>query len=197
MSDFDPQEHHRELILGFLALRETKAGIRYGLLITDASGVPKEFRATEPPVRPTKVQRILYGASLCREIARIAGGPIIRAVEHAPTWIFAERAELLSLGTPAVPVIWIKAYGEELEARPTSEEAGEMSNQHVLRVNGGAYRFVTVRFDPSMPEDEQQRLREQIENVVVSGALDPLEPFDRIQRALDVLDQQAAKGGDR
>lgn len=51
--------------LGFLSIEESEEKDRYigCLLITDLNGVPQEFRCTHP-VKPTSMQKPLYGKSL-------------------------------------------------------------------------------------------------------------------------------------
>jgi hypothetical protein len=194
MLDSDQREGQPRLTFGFLSLRETAAGIRCGLLVTDAAGVPKEFRATEPPVRPTPVQRILYGASLCRQIARLSGCPLIAALDHTPTWILADSPDLLWLGTAEVPIVMVKAHGEEeVQLEPSSREGPHASSEDPVTVGGGAFRPVTISFAPQMKDVEERQLRARFALAVASCSLDLLEPFERVRQALEVLDRQAAK----
>ena len=52
-------------LVAFLSVHSTKDGEGYlgGLLVTDETGIPKEFRCTHP-VRPSATQKALYGANL-------------------------------------------------------------------------------------------------------------------------------------
>ena len=178
-----------DLSIGFLLMHEANGAIRCGLLVTDAAGVPKEFRATQPALRPTSVQRILYGNSLHREIARLCAMPMIEALEHTPKWVLVQSRELLCLDTEVLPVIVVAGHGEELEV-----ETGHQDDDPVLESKDGSFRPVVLTFAESVTPDHQQRLREELAGAVSSGVVDLLEPFSRVGQALEVLDRQAPRG---
>lgn len=75
-----PETENNSLI-GFLSLIETEAKDGYlgALLVTDARGIPQEFRCTHP-VKPTTVQKSLYGDTLLPHIGiNLCGIPLIKA----------------------------------------------------------------------------------------------------------------------
>jgi len=71
--------------IGFYALLSTtdNKGFVGALLITDDLGKPEEFRVTYP-VKPTTLQRQLYGDSLIPHIGiELCGKPLYQALRNA------------------------------------------------------------------------------------------------------------------
>jgi len=99
-----------DLRLVFLdaAMFEDGAAIRGGVLITDIETKPYEFRCTSP-VRPTSIQRMLYGNTLEEYIyVELIGVPLINAAKEKPTLILVRIPLLLrirpSLSCPVILV---------------------------------------------------------------------------------------------
>ena len=70
---------NRDQFLGFLALYETSGNEGYlgAILVTNNQGVPQEFRCTHP-VKPTNIQKPLYGNTLEPYIGiTLCGAPLI------------------------------------------------------------------------------------------------------------------------
>lgn len=58
----------KSVLIGFLGRHLTEEGDYLGgLLVTNETGVPKEFRHTQP-IRPTQLQKMIYGDTLDRSI---------------------------------------------------------------------------------------------------------------------------------
>src|SRR2546426_12821324 len=75
--------------IGFLGYREFDDGEAYrgAILVTDEWSKPLEFRCTAP-VRPTQLQRTLYGKSLLPHIfTELIGAPQISSVREKPQLI--------------------------------------------------------------------------------------------------------------
>ena len=72
--------------IGFLGYREFDDGKAYrgAILVTDESSKPLEFRCTAP-VRPTNLQRTLYGKSLLPHIlTELIAVPLIASMREKP-----------------------------------------------------------------------------------------------------------------
>ena len=72
-------------LLGFIILveNEAKDGYLGAILIIDQSGVPQGFRVTFP-VKPTLVQKTIYGDSLESYIGvEMCGIPLRKSVNHS------------------------------------------------------------------------------------------------------------------
>lgn len=94
-----PEKDPQNTIVAFLdlAVFEDGAAIRGGCLVTDATTRPVEFRVTGP-IRPTKLQRMLYGDSLHGYITNdLVGLPIIKSLETRPAVLLVRDAEFLNL----------------------------------------------------------------------------------------------------
>lgn len=79
------QEHRRSLI-GFLTVEPTSdnTGLIGAVLITDERGYPLEFRCTTP-VRPTAIQRTLYGALLKPYVSvELCGRRLLAEIQRKP-----------------------------------------------------------------------------------------------------------------
>jgi len=177
-----------DALLGFLAMSEDPDSVRCGLLVTDLVGAPKEFRATEPSLRPTRVQRIIYGASLDDEIARICGEPLVSALRYQPAVLFADRKEFLRLDRDELRVITIKAHGETLEVEQEAIEGDDP-----LSVGQGReVRMVVPLFAEGVSEDSKLSVRESLPRLL--KFVDPIEVFERVRQALAVLDRSQTQG---
>ncbi len=171
----------RELAIGFLTLLTiNKEGGRLGaVLITDERGVPQEFRVTEP-VKPSQVQRVLYGDSLEPHIGiDIIGRPLLGQVEANPEIYLVDKPFLVELrDADNCPVIFLRRVGETLSV------GGESSG---VSVESKRTQPVSLETDPQYTEDA----REAAEFIRHLGdSLDLLEPFQRIKNAVDVLQIQ-------
>jgi len=67
--------------VAFVTLTEVEDDVfRGGILVTDSSGKPVEFRCTSP-IRPNAVQRTLYGGTLMPHIAVELVGEVLPLVQ--------------------------------------------------------------------------------------------------------------------
>jgi hypothetical protein len=87
------------LLIGFVVVVEREDGSCEGsYLCTDLSGVPVEYRYTSP-IKPTRAQKLLYGAALERELfGRCIAGVLLKNVEHKPAAVLTDR-ELVFRGS--------------------------------------------------------------------------------------------------
>ena len=125
----------QETIVAFLDLAsfEEGAAFRGGCLVTDASTQPIEFRVSGT-VRPTKLQKMLYGDTLHGYICSdLVGLPIIETLETKPAVVLVRDAAFLNLRPRiGIPMLCIlnQVEGEIIfQAHPDYEqEADENSN---------------------------------------------------------------------
>src|ERR1035438_1203629 len=85
----DQQPASQQTSIAFLGYREFDDGAAYrgAILVTDEWSKPLEFRCTAP-VRPTDLQRTLYGKSLLPHIlTELIGAPLISSVREKPQLI--------------------------------------------------------------------------------------------------------------
>src|SRR3972149_6823144 len=82
--------------------------IRGGVLVTDMETRPYEFRVTTP-VKPTSMQRVLYGKTLPKYVyGELIGFPLIKAVKEEISLVIAKNENLLVMRPKlSVPVVII------------------------------------------------------------------------------------------
>ena len=82
--------------LGYLEL-DNGASYRGAILVTDDWGKPLEFRCTAP-VKPTAVQRTLYGSTLMPHVlVALIGKPLIDALNEEPVAVLVSESMFLDL----------------------------------------------------------------------------------------------------
>lgn len=176
-------------LLGFLALFETlsKDGYLGTVLVTDLQGIPQEFRCTHP-VKPTTIQKPLYGDMLEPYIGvNLCGVPLFKSIQNIPSLIVVDKEFLLDVRKAiSLPVIFIRRAGEAIDLKPTT---GAESNFKRERVDCATGRFQPIVFTPHPDfNDDITVAREILEKVF--SYLDPLEPFERMLKAIEVLGKQ-------
>lgn len=171
-------------VLGYVKIDGEGDGFRGALLVVDSRGIPLDFRYTDL-VSPTKLERVLYGDALELYIREeVILGSLLGAVEKKPDlWVCGDR----HLMGPVFRKVRQPAVTLESTDRPSLEEPG--------------------KFIP-LPEDGSYLLQaallgSPLRISVLSGAdmvkvasllsqsgktMDVLEPFIRIDKALESLD---------
>jgi hypothetical protein len=88
-------------VIGYLAvILQEPTGYLGGVLVADDFGLPLEFRHTMP-VRPTKLQRALYGSSLDRYLrSAVITRRLIEGIEHEPAVVLVDDPVLIGPGEP-------------------------------------------------------------------------------------------------
>ncbi|OGO13770.1 MAG: hypothetical protein A2Y93_12555 [Chloroflexi bacterium RBG_13_68_17] len=143
-----------ERILAFLDLATFEEGValRAGCLVTDALTRPLEFRVSGA-VRPTSLQKVLYGDTLQEYICNdLLGIPLLQSLEVKPEFVLVREAEFLKL-RPRVgmPVLWARATVDGqfvLQAFPGYEkeaEAGRDALPRRLRGRNIMEPFIRIR----------------------------------------------------
>ncbi len=104
-----------EKYIAFLDVLELddNTAFRGGCLVTDLETKPVEFRCTAA-IRPTDLQRMLYGKKLMEYVSNdLVGIPIIKALQSKPILVLVRKPDLLKLRPNiAVPVLWIETSAE-------------------------------------------------------------------------------------
>lgn len=157
----------QDVTFGFLTVCEAaNIGMFGGYLLVDITGRPLEFHCTAP-LRVTRAQEILYGATLQRHLhGEQIGGPLLKATQLSPVAVLTDRESLLharSYGASPVVVI------QETDSEGDREEALCM----------GAFRLRPHEEDMSRID----QLRPHFE--ILSSSIELAEPFGRIRAAID------------
>jgi hypothetical protein len=181
-----PEKSTSELVLGFLGLYPTTSqdGFLGALLVTDAQGLPQEFRCTHP-IKPTAVQKPLYGDTLEPHIGvNLCGTRLLESAQKKPSLIIVNREYLTGIRTAAhCPVVFVQKAGEAIEVRMGG--SGQPSPGRMrIESPGGRFQPIVIVPHPQHKKDADTA-GEMLEKVLVY--LDPTEPFERMRQAIDML----------
>ncbi|MBC8505898.1 MAG: hypothetical protein ISR58_20285 [Anaerolineales bacterium] len=176
--------------IAFFSLEPTQdnKGQIGAMLVTDDLGMPQEFRVTYP-VKPTNLQKQLYGESLNGHIGvTLCGQPLYRALQHKPELILVSQRQFLSLADEVESkVAHVKRSGETIVVGETGDES---PNQNI-HSKSGRFQPVNIFFPLDLDGEEQAEITSTIEKYF--QGIDLLEPFDRIKSALEALAEQDEK----
>lgn len=180
------------IYLGFLSLEETvnKDGYIGAILVTDLQGVPLEFRCTHP-VKPTLIQKPLYGESLQPFIGNeLCGKPLVESLQNKPSCMVVTIDFLLNLRPDiSIPTVFIKHAGEVIEVDSEHKQTNPLPRKRVESPTG--------KFQPMilMTHSDYKDDFEKIQSLLGDSlkTLDLIEPFTRIKTALEVLARQDSK----
>jgi hypothetical protein len=155
-------------IIAFLDLANFDEGsaIRGGCLVTDSLTRPQEFRVSGP-IRPTSIQKVLYGDTLHEYISNdLVGLPMLNALESTPDLVLVRDAEFLKLRLKIdVPVLWVRATVDGqyvLQSLPGYEKEAE-SGRDMLprRLRGRNIMEPFLRIRNALEEAHQLKVGEE------------------------------------
>ena len=97
-AEADASNETSSLVLAFLSCPQGPAKSFLGaVLVTDATGHPLEFSYVDP-IRPTRMQRILYGRLLEEHVKKdLIARKLLEGLAHKPDITFVDTDELLAL----------------------------------------------------------------------------------------------------
>lgn len=159
---------NNEKILAFLDLAtfDDGAALRGGCLVTDGNTRPLEFRVSGA-IRPTSLQKILYGDTLYEYICNeLVGLPMLKALESKPDLVLVRDAEFLKLRPLVdIPVLWVRATVDGqyvLQALPGHDQEAE-AGRDVLpkRLRGHNVMEPFVRIRTALQEAHGLKVGEQ------------------------------------
>jgi hypothetical protein len=184
----DLNKEKLNMLLGFLALYETSAHDGYlgAILVTDFQGIPQEFRCTHP-VKPTIFQKPLYGETLESYIGvNLCGIPLIESLQNRPSIIIVHKEFLLRVRTgSSCPVIFVRRAGEAMDIKPSDPDK-KLKRERIDCPTG---RFQPVVLTPHYDYADDLKSAQEILGEIFSH-LDPIEPFERMSKAIEVLGKQ-------
>lgn len=159
--------------------------MRGGILVTDASGKPVEFRCTSP-IRPNTVQRTLYGSTLMPHIAvDLVGAPLVLAVQASPDVVLVQQEEFLPLrGRCEKPLLLARRQGEEIQL---AHDSCRKRPEELLSNPSGKFAPVVVTCHWDYPDDMLE-CRDRLGRVFSN--CDLVEPFERVRAALTTVHEQ-------
>jgi hypothetical protein len=169
-------------VIGYLAVT-TQEPLFYvgGVLVADEYGLPVEFRHTLP-VRPTKLQRALYGAALDRYLRSVViAQRLVSGLEHDPAVVLVSDVTLAR--EARIPLGFLEESGVDPVGKPgavepfTGASAGFLLQ---LRAGEAPLRLVT---------EAPVHLYPEIGRALVEAAetMDLFEPMERVRSGLALI----------
>lgn len=174
--------------LAFFTVEPTKDNKGYlgAMLVTNDLGKPEEFRVTYP-IKPTTLQRQLYGDSLMVHIGvSLCGLPLQKALKTKPEIFIVTDRRFLSLADEIqTPVVQIERVGEAF-AVGTGDDTSPLRKK--IHSKTGRFQPLSVLVPTSFDEARLQTSLNILEKHFQT--IDLVEPFERIKGALQALDVQ-------
>ena len=174
----------------FVAIKE---GASYlgGLLMTNAQGIPTDFRYTEP-ITPTKLQSVLYGKALEPHLrGEVIQKALLKEIKSPPDLMFVRVSDIRDdFSTDAkFPILAV-----QLSQEPHLQEPGAISRisarEILVQISEGAAPL-RVLFAQGMEQSEQELA---VPKLIQAGShMDLAEPMDRTLEALRSLIQTEEK----
>jgi hypothetical protein len=150
------------MLLGFLSLNEisTHDGYLGVILITDLQGIPQEFRCTHP-VKPTTIQKPLYGNTLEPHIGvNLCGIPLIESLQNKPSLILVHKECLLDVRIAiSCPVVFIRRAGEVIEVKTSDSSEAALKRERIECSTG---RFQPIVFAPHPDFNDDSTVAKEI-----------------------------------
>jgi hypothetical protein len=140
------------------------------LMLTDARTRPQHFSFVSP-IRPTKIQRILYGPTLDEHLkVDVIANKLLKDLPLTPEILLVEAEELIAVRRVAqVPTAFLTRAGDG-ESEPG--------------------RLTSLRYDTGAHTDDQEAVGRVL--ALLETMVDLVEPFNRMREAL----KEAIKTGD-
>lgn len=159
------------------------------ILVTDDLGKPEEFKVTYP-VRPTLLQRQLYGHSLITHVGiELCGKPLFHSLDTRPNLLLVDDERFLLLvddNSMSCPVTFMERAGGSIALSNTSQNTA--SHRQTIQPSTAKFQPVTVAY-PTSYRQEQIRDTANLIDYFFS-AFDLVEPFNRIEVAIQALREQ-------
>ncbi len=168
----------------FMAVKE---GASYlgGLLVTDTSGIPLDFRYTEP-ITPTRLQSILYGKSLEPHLKEeVIQKTLLKELKTAPDLFIISVTELAGgwSGDAKYPVLAVQKSQESPLAK-VGETFRAGPRELLLQLTDGSAPLRVV-FAASVDAITQEQA---VLKLLEAGYhMDLVEPMERVAAALQSL----------
>ena len=170
-------------IPGYLHTHERQGVFLGGTMITDHHGIPLDFKYTEP-IRPTAVQKTIYGAVLHTYIrhhvligalAREAGVPPAFYITAAANLEAAQEASGLNLiALERTQFASLVEKGSTSRAKENECLIQGWNETHPMRVQFG-----------TLPRGVQDPILQSL--ILLSRTMDVIEPLERLETALERL----------
>ncbi|BDU50135.1 hypothetical protein [Haliovirga abyssi] len=169
--------------IGYFKIHIKEENYLGGILISDERGIPVEFKYTEP-VKPTKVQKVLYGKSLEKFlIEEIIMANLIEKIEIEPAIYFIDDKininikRLLKTDVVMLKKTQLKPSKEPYKYKFIKE------NEAIVQLEEGTNPIRVIILDEDI-EKKDELVQKIIE---LSKESYIIEPFFRLEEALEMI----------
>jgi len=157
-------------VIGYLSVRRIDEKYVGGILVVDESGIPHEFKYTDPIV-PTTLQKILYGKSLEGYLnTEVIAKSLLKKLDNKPEVVFTDSSVLVDAAENVFFAVASVSSTGQIE-QPSPDEC-------IIPTSIGAIRFASAK---EIPQDKLEKLKQ------IAEEIDLLEPFQRLQKALEYI----------
>lgn len=159
-----------------------------GFMITDQYGIPLDFKYTEP-IRPTKIQKILYGSALEKYLKKeVVFGNLLNSSAVKLDLLVTFKNDLLDLGTLSYPAVSL----EQTVLPPFSEVGQEETineKEFLLQIasSGSPVRIMIL------PEKSTEKFKITSLLLELQSTMNLTEPLTRVEGALKEICREMEK----
>lgn len=175
--------------IAYFGVQDIDDGREYigAILVIDEKGVPQEIRCTLP-LRPTPIQKTLYGESLKPHLFNeLIGLPLVRSLNTKPHCCVVENSLMLGLREYVrLPVIHLMKSGETFSI----DDPNQTTKSHRLTSTISGFEPITARTQPGYDGDYDM-VSQEFEQIF--NYMDLMEPFERITTSIKVLKERDSR----
>jgi hypothetical protein len=177
-------------LIGYLTIETKDNYFRGAALVTDQRGIPEDFRYTEP-VRPTKLERILYGGALdiyLREDVILDN--LLGAIDSKPLVWLVDSDELIK---PVQKMTRLPAIAVETSQRPPLEHSGQYEPTTEKNVFIFQADNISAPLRLTVSGDNAERMAQLVQTLHTAAAdMELMEPFTRMAKAIEAIAETEA-----
>ncbi|MCP5048779.1 MAG: hypothetical protein GY940_16530 [bacterium] len=171
--------------LGYFSSQKNDDQYIGGIMVTDQSAVPVEFKYTEP-IKPTRIHKIIFGKVLEKYIGEeVIKKNLFKEIKNTPSVFFVTELELLGED----PVSQVPMVALQTTTLPGLSAAGEFQRVKEKEIiiqpltSKNPLKLTFFSAEPDVQEKVMNTLRAFIDKI------DVYEPFNRVETALKALCQ--------
>lgn len=165
-----------------------------GVMVTDLRGLPVEFRYTEP-IQPTKIQQVLYGQVLSAYIKReVILETLLKHIESKFKCLLVEDEHLVDYPAKGYAILRVAAT-KSSPIGPVGKTQDISPGEIMLQVTaeGSPVRIHQGKAKPGPGEDTGGESPPDTTSLLLEAgqSMDIIEPLRRIEKALEIICQEA------
>lgn len=176
-----------KVLLGYLTVEAKENYFRGAALVTDQRGIPADFRYTEP-VRPTRLERILYGGALDIYLKEeVILENLLGAVEAAPSMWLVYDEELIK---PVQKISKLPAIATEATQRTPLDQSGQFETTGEKGVFIFQADNISAPLRLTLSDDNIPKISQFAQTLSAAAEdMELLEPFARMAKAMEAVSE--------